>query len=92
MAFGLDYTFEYTQFQRTLAPKQIILIGTDGIWEMHNEAGEMFGKKRLKEIIRSNRSATAKEITTAINDALKIFRGSKQPEDDVTMVVIKVTR
>ena len=92
MAFGLDYTFEYTQFQRTLAPKQIILIGTDGIWEMHNEAGEMFGKKRLREIIRSNRSATAKEITTAINDALKIFRGSKQPEDDVTMVVIKVTR
>ncbi len=92
MAFGLDYNFEYTQFQRTLAPKQIILIGTDGIWEMHNEAGEMFGKKRLREIIRSNRSATAKEITTAINDALKIFRGSKQPEDDVTMVVIKVTR
>jgi sigma-B regulation protein RsbU (phosphoserine phosphatase) len=92
MTFGLDYNFEYTQFQRTLTAKQIILIGTDGIWEMHNEAGEMFGKKRLRAIIRSNRSAPAKEITTAINDALKAFRDSKQPEDDVTMVVIKVTR
>ena len=90
-AFGLDYAFEYTQFQRTLSAKQIVLIGTDGIWEMHNEAGEMFGKKRLKAIIRSNRSATSKEITAAITDALKIFRGSQQPEDDVTMVVIKVT-
>ena len=91
LAFGLDYTFEYTQFQRTLNANQIILIGTDGIWEMHNEAEEMFGKQRLREIIQSNRSATAKEITAAITDALELFRGSKQPEDDVTMVVIKVT-
>ena len=91
MAFGLDYTFEYAEFQRTLSPKQIILIGTDGIWEMQNEAGEMFGKKRLRAIIRNNRSATAKEITAAIADALQVFRGSKQQEDDVTMVVIKAT-
>jgi sigma-B regulation protein RsbU (phosphoserine phosphatase) len=62
LAFGLDYTFEYEEFQRTLTPKQIILIGTDGIWEMRNDADEMFGKERLMEIIRSNSSATAKEM------------------------------
>jgi sigma-B regulation protein RsbU (phosphoserine phosphatase) len=89
LAFGLDYTFEYAQFQRTLTASQIILIGTDGIWEMQNEAGEMFGKKRLRAIIRSNRSATAKKITEAVAEALKEFRGGKQQEDDVTMVVIK---
>jgi sigma-B regulation protein RsbU (phosphoserine phosphatase) len=91
LAFGLDYTFEYAQFQRTLAPSQIILIGTDGIWEMQNEAGEMFGKERLREIIRRNRSATAKELTEAVAEALQVFRDSKQQEDDVTMVVVKVT-
>ncbi len=91
-AFGLDYTFEYEEFQRRFTPKQIILIGTDGIWEMRNEAGEMFGKKRLREIIRSNSSVTAKEVLASITDALKRFRGSQQPEDDVTMVVIKVTQ
>jgi sigma-B regulation protein RsbU (phosphoserine phosphatase) len=90
LAFGLDYTFEYEEFQRTLTPKQIILIGTDGIWEMRNDADEMFGKERLMEIIRSNSSATAKEVLASIIDALKRFRGSKQPEDDVTMVMIKV--
>jgi len=66
------------------------LIGTDGIWEMRNETGEMYGKERLKTIIRMNYSATAKEIITLIMDDLKKFRGSKHPEDDVTMVVIKV--
>jgi sigma-B regulation protein RsbU (phosphoserine phosphatase) len=92
LALGVDYTFEYDEFHRTLAPGQTVLIGTDGIWEMHNEVGEMFGKDRVKEIIRNNISATAKEIIEAITDALNKFRGSKQPEDDITMVVIKVQR
>jgi len=90
MAVGVDYSFEYEEFQRTLTAGQVVLIGTDGIWEMRNEAGEMYGKERLKEIIRTNYTVTAKEIITMITDNLKIFRGSKQPEDDVTMVVIKV--
>jgi sigma-B regulation protein RsbU (phosphoserine phosphatase) len=92
LALGVDYTFEYDAFNRTLVPGQIVLIGTDGIWEMHNEAGDMFGKERVKEIIRSNTTATAKEIIGLITRALNRFRGTKQPEDDVTMVVIKVSR
>jgi len=92
LALGVDYTFEYDEFNRTLSPGQIVLIGTDGIWEMHNEAGEMFGKDRVKEIIQTNTSLTAKEIIAAISDSLNRFRGNRQPEDDVTMVVIKVQR
>ena len=49
-------------------------------------------KDRLKEIIRKNASSTAKEIIAAIYDALNRYRGTKQPEDDITMVVIKVQR
>jgi phosphoserine phosphatase RsbU/P len=90
LALGLDHTSKYEEFQHTLTPRQIVLIGTDGIWEMRNEAGDMFGKQRLMEIIRTHASATAKELLAMITDALKRFRGSKQPEDDVTMVVIKV--
>jgi sigma-B regulation protein RsbU (phosphoserine phosphatase) len=90
LAVGVDYTFEYEEFQRTLAAGQVILIGTDGIWEMFNEAGEMFGKERLKKIIRTNYLSTAKEIVAIITDTLEEFRGRKPSEDDVTMVVIKV--
>ncbi|UCE51570.1 MAG: SpoIIE family protein phosphatase [Desulfobacterales bacterium] len=92
LALGVDYTFEYEEFNRTLAPGQIVLIGTDGIWEMPNESGEIFGKDRLKEIIQTNASLTAKEIIAAVYDALNKYRGTKQPEDDITMVVIKVKR
>ncbi len=90
LALGVDYTFKYEEFSRILAPGQIVVIGTDGIWEMHDEAGEIFGKDRLKEIIRKNASATAKEMIAAINTSLNQFRGSERLEDDITMVVIKV--
>ena len=90
LALGLDYTFEYEESQRLLNLNQLILIGTDGIWEMRNDQGEMFGKDRLKEIIRDNSSATAKGMLAVIYDTLGKFRGSAQLEDDVTMVVIKV--
>ncbi len=90
LAVGVDYKFEYEEFQRTLTTGQVILIGTDGIWEMRNEADDMFGKEKLKKIIRTNYAATAKQIIGIISDTLKEFRGRKQPEDDVTMVVIKV--
>jgi sigma-B regulation protein RsbU (phosphoserine phosphatase) len=89
-ALGLDGNLEYEEFQRTLNRGDIILIGTDGIWEMYNDKGEMFGKQRLKQVIRDSAQVSAQEILAAITGALNEFRGYRQPEDDVTMVVIRV--
>ncbi len=89
-ALGVDGDIEYDQFHITLSPKQIVLIGTDGIWEMRNEDGKTFGKQRVKNIIKKNAFRSAREILTAISQALSDFRGRRQSEDDITMVVIKV--
>jgi sigma-B regulation protein RsbU (phosphoserine phosphatase) len=91
-ALGLDDSFEYDSFHRRIEPGEVIMIGTDGIWEMHNKAGEMFGKKALMEIIRSNHRASARQIVDTVTDALELFRGDEAPEDDVTLVVIKADR
>ena len=31
LAFSFDYNFEYEEFQRTVDPGQVIIIGTDGL-------------------------------------------------------------
>jgi sigma-B regulation protein RsbU (phosphoserine phosphatase) len=92
LAFGLDSSFKYDSFQRRVEPGQVIVIGTDGIWEMHNKAGEMFGKETLMEIIRSNHTASARQIVDTITETLERFREDRAQEDDVTMVVVKVDR
>ena len=90
LALGLDISFEYDSFHRRIEPGQVIMIGTDGIWEMHNQAGEMFGKKALMEIIRNYHTASARKVVDTVTEALEQFRGDEAPEDDITLVVIKV--
>jgi phosphoserine phosphatase RsbU/P len=82
------------QFQDTAELKyrsgQILLIGTDGIWETRNPQGKMFKKERIKELIKKHRSDSAKQILDAIINALSNFRGIQPQDDDVTLVVIKI--
>ena len=92
LALGLDDSFQYDSFNRLMEPGQVIMIGTDGIWEMHNQAGEMFGKEALMEIIRNNQTASARRIVDIVTEALEQFRGDEPSEDDITLVVIKVDR
>jgi serine phosphatase RsbU (regulator of sigma subunit) len=51
----------------------------------------MFGKERIYDIIRKNSSLTANEIITIILESLKRFQQGAQIEDDITLVVIKIT-
>ena len=58
--------------------------------EAQNESGEMFGKERLKSLIRKYDGYSSEEIISAIINSLKEFQGTAKPEDDVTIVVVKI--
>ncbi|MBT8406188.1 MAG: serine/threonine-protein phosphatase, partial [Deltaproteobacteria bacterium] len=91
MVLGVEEEYSYQQVEKTIeAVGTIILIGTDGVWEAHNGEGDMFGKKRLYEIIRTNADKSAEEIQNGVLDAISRFRGPAPQEDDITLVVIKV--
>jgi len=91
MAIGVNESYVYREGGIVnLSGGKIILIGTDGLWEASNEAGEMFGKNRLQTIIRQNASISADEILDAIIQAVQNFRASAKQDDDITLVVIKV--
>jgi sigma-B regulation protein RsbU (phosphoserine phosphatase) len=68
----------------------MIFIGTDGIWETADPQGEMFGKQRLREILRTRHSASAREIIQAVTHELEVYRQGLTPTDDVTMVAVKI--
>ncbi|UCE39059.1 MAG: SpoIIE family protein phosphatase, partial [Thermoplasmata archaeon] len=90
LPLGIFKDSEYKELQREIRRGQIIVIGTDGIWEAHNPKGESFGKDALLKIIRTHANEPAKEIIGAVIDAIENFRSSLAQEDDVTLVVIKV--
>jgi sigma-B regulation protein RsbU (phosphoserine phosphatase) len=91
LALGVDEDWQYEENLRAgLKKGQIIVLATDGIWEAHNARGEMFGKDAFYEIIRRKAAFTAHQILDCVIDELDHFQKGAEPEDDVTLVVIKI--
>ena len=85
--------FESTLYKasyRKIAAGQIIVIGTDCIWETQNTTGDMFGKENLQKIIREQAKAPATEIVVTVIDEVEKFRKPLEQEDDITLVVVKI--
>jgi len=91
IALGLDDQWVYGDSNRSgLHAGQIMVLFTDGIWEAHNPAGERFGKEAVKRVIRENADQSAKQISRTLIGALSEFQEGSSPEDDVTLVVVKI--
>ena len=89
---GVEPDWEYAENEKTgLGPGQIIVLSTDGIRETFNRSGEMFGKERMLEAIRQNRQGNARDILDGIIGSVDQFREGLEFQDDITLVVIKVT-
>ena len=86
---GVDQDWRYEEATALIKPGQILVLTTDGIMETHNQKGDMFGKDRIKEVIRRNADLDADGIHRAVIDAVEDFRGKAPREDDVTLVVVK---
>jgi sigma-B regulation protein RsbU (phosphoserine phosphatase) len=90
MALGVDDAWNYQEYQEPgCTGSEIIVIGTDGIWESENPQGERFGKERLRQVIRDHRHASSTEIIEAVFSAVTDFRQTSIQRDDITLVVVK---
>jgi len=91
LALGVEKEYAYQRQHRDdLRTNQLIVLGTDGIWEATSKTGEMFGKGRFQDIIRHNASKNAEEIlATVFQEHADFTRGTKT-EDDTTLVIVKI--
>ena len=91
LLMGIMEDAEYEEYaRRCLSPGDVLLIGTDGIWEMPNSKNEQYGKDRLREVVRRHHKQPAAEIAAALEAELAAYRGTVAQKDDVTFVVAKV--
>jgi sigma-B regulation protein RsbU (phosphoserine phosphatase) len=88
---GIDSDWQYQEhLSDALRPGDILVLGTDGIWECFNPNNEQFGKDRMRETIRAASKGSAEDIATAITDACTRWRGDREQDDDITLVVTKL--
>jgi len=91
VALGVDQKWAYSEnLKENIRGPQILVLCTDGVWEAHNPAGDMFGKAALYEVIRRNSNLPAVDTVAAVVAEVRKFQDGVEPEDDITLVVAKM--
>ena len=80
----------FDQIGVTFAPGDLFLFYSDGITEMRNPAGELFGEERLSECVRINGALEPEALVEVVRKAAVAFAGSNRLTDDLTCVAVKV--
>ncbi|MDJ0883651.1 MAG: PP2C family protein-serine/threonine phosphatase [Desulfobacterales bacterium] len=86
VGFAIDATFRIARTR--IEPGEILLGYTDGVPEAANREGEMFGPRRLNDLIDS-RFATAEDLITAIAEEVQRHTGDAEQFDDITMLALR---
>ncbi len=73
----------------TLNPGDAIVAFTDGVTEAFSANGELFGEKRLENLLATLAGKTAEETTAAINAAVQKHAEGTEQSDDITTLVLK---
>ncbi|MBS1682342.1 MAG: SpoIIE family protein phosphatase [Bacteroidetes bacterium] len=94
-ALGMIRSKDYCNYVETnelkYAPGDIMVLFTDGITETKDSKGEEFGNEGLAAALNEMTTATAKEIEQNIIKRLYEFSGTKNLDDDYTLMTVKFT-
>jgi sigma-B regulation protein RsbU (phosphoserine phosphatase) len=90
LILGVQEDTSYQDFTHGPLPENAVMfVGTDGVWEARRKDDQMFGKDRLRDVLRDNAHRTADEIAAALERSIDDFIGDGRVHDDVTYVVVK---
>jgi Na+/proline symporter len=75
LIIGVKEEFTYEQESLTLEDGDILLLYTDGVIEAENDNHELFGEKRLVELLSEKHQLAPQELIDYIVEQVRIFSG-----------------
>ena len=69
---------------------KLLFIYTDGLNEAENLAQEQYGDDRLQQMLQQMKSYTARQVIDTFSQSVESHRNGAIPNDDLTMLAIKV--
>ena len=90
MPLGSSATYEYELKEVKLNEGDTIFMYSDGFPELFNQDKEMFGYERVKQEIQRVAQNDSQTIIEELNKVIDDWADDKNPDDDITFVVIKI--
>lgn len=85
-----DMKFELQE--TIISPNTSIFMYTDGLTEAENKEKELFGEKRMIEVLKNMENKTSKEQIEGMQNAIHEHVKDAEQSDDLTMITIKYKR
>lgn len=73
----------------TLPQGSQLLLYTDGVLDAQNEKGELFGKSRLIDYLKSASDFEPESLVAGLLEAIDEFTSGSEPYDDLTVLSVK---
>jgi len=89
LPFGIMPEVKYETATVTLAPKDWLVVFTDGLVEAINTSDEEYGEMRLLSAIEAAKLSTPNEMLKHLMSELDLFVGNTPQHDDVTCMLLK---
>jgi sigma-B regulation protein RsbU (phosphoserine phosphatase) len=89
-AMGFLVDPDYPTVEKELAVGDIVLGFTDGVYEVLNPAGDMFGLARLEQLVAANTRLIPRDLIQRIVTETEQFRGAPKRPDDICLVAFEV--
>lgn len=77
---------------RKIEPGDLLLFATDGIIELRNEDGDMFGLNRLTDLIVRHQHLPAGQLRDVVRREVLDFHPRRHPPDDITLILLERKR
>jgi serine phosphatase RsbU (regulator of sigma subunit) len=87
---GIDAGVHFTCGAVTMAPRDLLVIFTDGLIEAVNSADQEFGESRLLAVLKSSDAAGAQATLKNLLSAVDAFVGQTRQHDDITCLLLRI--
>lgn len=81
--------FAFVNERLTLKKNDTIFMYTDGVTEAMNEQQQLFGEKRLLEVIQNSRSLKIPELVNETMNGIAGFVNGSEQSDDITILALR---
>lgn len=89
-ALGVFENLEYATYHAPLNAGDLVLLFTDGVFEVEGAHDELFGMDRLREAVQGRAGVPAARLLDEILQEIQEFAVRKQFTDDVCLVGVEV--
>ncbi|MEO8049123.1 MAG: PP2C family protein-serine/threonine phosphatase, partial [Acidobacteriota bacterium] len=79
----------YTESRVELLPGDLLVFFTDGVSELENAYGEMFGEERLAELVCRHAHLREDQIVEAVWKSVREWSGDGELADDMTLLLAR---